>query len=228
MTTVLVAALAIQAANSLTPAEEKAGWKLLFDGKSTAGWHNFKATGVKPGWKIVDGALISQEPENAGDIVTDGKYDWFELSIDFKLTPNGNSGIMFRVADEGEATWHSGPEFQIFDHGSYPNAQRSGWLYQMYQSPVDATKPVGEWNTFRVVIDPRKCEAFMNGTKYFEFVIDSEDFKSRIGKTKFVEFPGFAKTVKGRIAIQGDHGIVSFRNMKIREIKPTAAATRAG
>jgi len=92
MVATLIAALALQAPNTLTEAEKKAGWVLLFDGKSTAGWHNYKSQGVGKGWKIEDGILTSADPGTAGDIVTDQKFDWFELTLDFRNTPGGNSG----------------------------------------------------------------------------------------------------------------------------------------
>src|SRR5437764_15220471 len=87
--------------NQLTDAEQKAGWKLLFDGKSLAGWHNFKRDGVRPGWQVKDGTLVCADPKNAGDIVTADKYDWFELSLEYNITPAGNSGVLFHITDEG-------------------------------------------------------------------------------------------------------------------------------
>jgi hypothetical protein len=219
MLTALVALLALQAPNTLSDAEVKAGWKLLFDGKTTHGWHNFMKEGIGSGWVVKDGALTSEDPGKAGDIVTDEQYDWFELIVDFKLTPGGNSGIMFHVQDTGEATWHSGPEIQIYDNGANEAAQKSGWLYQLYSSDKDSTKPVGEWNEIRLLVTPKHCETDMNGVKYYDFVLDSDDFKARVAKSKFAEHEMFASKRIGRIAIQGDHGVVSFRNMKIRPIK---------
>lgn len=219
MFTALVALLVLQAPNTLTDAEIKAGWKLLFDGKTTRGWHNFRKEGVGPGWVIKDGALTSETPSAAGDIVTDEKFDWFELIIEFKLTPGGNSGVMFHVQDLGEAAWHSGPEIQIYDHGTSTGPQRSGWLYQLYESEKDSTKPVGEWNQIRLLVTPKHCETAINGVKYYEFVLGSADFKARVAKSKFSAFDFFASRTNGSIAIQGDHGVVSFRNIKIRPIK---------
>src|SRR5438094_10324897 len=85
--------------NQLTDDETKAGWKLLFDGKSFDGWHNFREQGVRPGWQIKDGAMVCVDPKNAKDIVTTDKYDWFELSIDYNIAKAGNSGIMFHISD---------------------------------------------------------------------------------------------------------------------------------
>jgi hypothetical protein len=211
--------------NQLTDAEKKAGWKLLFDGKSFDGWHNYKKDGVKPGWKIMDGAMVCADPKNAGDIVTTDKYDWFELSLEFKMAPGSNSGIMVHVTDEGNTIWKTGPEIQLLDNVKGGDAQRCGWLYQLYKpandsktgQPLDATKPAGEWNQIRVVLaqPPAKSEVVMNGMKYYDFVWNSDDFKERVVKSKFKSEPNFAKSDTGYIGLQGDHGVVSFRNIKL-------------
>jgi hypothetical protein len=219
MVAALAAVLAFQTQNTLTPAEEKAGWRLLFDGKSTAGWHNFKSPTIRPGWQVKDGTLTIVDPDNAGDIVTADKYDWFELTLDVKLGKGQNSGIMFHVADTGDETWHSGPEVQIYDHKAEPGVQITGYLYELYASPVDASKPAGEWNHMRIVVAPKKCETDVNGVKYYEYVLNSPDYWARVAKSKFAAFPEFSKLEKGSIAIQGDHGEVAFRNIKIRPIK---------
>lgn len=219
MLVALSALLALQGTNALSPAETKAGWKLLFDGKTTQGWHNFKSDAIGSGWVVKDGVLTCAEPEKAGDIVSKDKFDWFELSLDFNLSKGGNSGIMFHVADEGDATWHSGPEVQLYDHPMDGHNQITGWLYEIYPGTKDASKPAGEWNTMRILVTPKKCETYVNGVKYYEYVLGSPDFKARVAKSKFADMPNFAKVQKGSIAIQGDHGVVSFRNVKIRPIR---------
>ena len=212
--------------NSLTAAEKSAGWKLLFDGKSLTGWHNFKKEDVRPGWVIKEGLLVCADPHNAGDIVTAEQFGAFELQLDYNISEGGNSGIMFHVTDEGGAAWATGPEFQLEDNAKAADKQRCGWLYALYQPPVDpktgipldATKPAGEWNHVRLVITPEKCTHEINGVKYFEYVMGSEDFKTRVAKSKFASMPLFAKAPKGSLALQGDHGSVSFRNIKLRPL----------
>ncbi len=211
-------------ANTLTPEERKEGWHLLFDGKTLNGWHNFRRSDVRPGWQVQNGALVCADPKNAGDIVTIGQYDWFELSVDFKMTPAGNSGIMYHVTNDGSTVWQTGPEIQLLDNKEGKDPNKAGWLYQLYTTDTDATKPVGEWNRLRVLISPEKCEHVMNGVKYFEYVLGSEDFKERVAKSKFGKMPYFAKSNIGYIALQGDHGQVSFRNIKIRPIIPEKKA----
>ena len=209
--------------NQLTAAEKQAGWKLLFDGKTLNGWTNFGKTDVRAGWQVKDGTLACVDPHNAGDIVTAGQFDWFELSIDFNISEGGNSGIMFHVTKEGRTAWATGPEIQLEDNVKAGDPERCGWLYQLYKpaidpktnKPIDATKPAGEWNQIRVTIAPvgEKSEVSVNGVKYYDFYYGSDDFKARIAKSKFRRMPGFAKSDTGSIALQGDHGSVAFRNI---------------
>ena len=209
--------------NTLTQSERAAGWKLLFDGTDLNGWHNFKKDGVRPGWQVRDGALVCVDPHNAGDIVTSNQFGAFELQLDYNIAEAGNSGIMFHVTDGGGAVWATGPEFQLEDNEKAADPQRCGWLYALYQPPVDpatgktldATKPVGQWNHVRLLVTPAKCVHEINGVKYFEYVIGSEDFNARVAKSKFSKMPLFAKSATGYLALQGDHGQVSFRNNKI-------------
>lgn len=219
-TLVLVAAL--QSHNTLTAAEAKAGWQLLFDGKTTKGWHNYKAKGVGEGWQVKDGVLGIVDVSKAGDIVTDEKFSWFELQLEYNLGPGQNSGIMFWVTEQGKTPWQSGPEVQLYDHPPQKGVETSGFLYQLYSSPVDASKPAGQWNHLRILISPKKCLTELNGVKYYEFVYGSKDFWDRVAKSKFAQYPFFAKTPNGSIAIQGDHGNVFFRNIKVRRIKGPA------
>jgi len=217
------------APNTLTAAEKADGWRLLFNGTNFDGWHNFKHDGVRPGWQIKDGTIDCVDPHQAGDIVTTDQFDWFELDLDYNISPAGNSGIMYHVTDKGGAVWATGPEFQLEDNVLAADKIRCGWLYALYQPPIDpatgktldATKPVGEWNHVRLLVTPQKCEHDINSVKYFEYVYNSPDFKERVAKSKFSRMPYFAKSDIGYIALQGDHGSVAFRNIKIRPISPT-------
>jgi hypothetical protein len=221
-------ALAIQvqaedaAPNTLTDKEKAAGWKLLFDGKTTTGWKNFKKDSVGPGWQVKNGELTRAD-KGAGDIVTTDKFTAFELTLDYKISKGGNSGLMFHVTDEGGTPWMTGAEIQIQDNKDGHDPQKAGWLYQLYQpeKDVDATKPAGEWNTLRVVIAPdkEKSSVSMNGKLYYEFVKGSKDWDERVAKSKFAKMPHFGKPTSGMISLQ-DHGNeVAFRNIKIRVIE---------
>ena len=205
------------APNTLTAVEKEAGWKLLFDGQSTTGWRNYKKTAVGPGWKVEDGALVRFD-KGAGDIITTDQYDSFELSLEYKISPAGNSGLMYHVTEEGARPYETGPEVQIQDNKEGHDPQLAGWLYQLYKPDTDATKPAGEWNVLRILITPNKCEHTMNGVKYVEYVKGSSDWDERVAKSKFSKLPLFGKATKGYICLQ-DHGnLVAFRNIKIRPV----------
>jgi len=223
-----MAASADDATNALTDSEKTAGWKLLFDGKTTDGWRTYKRNDVAPGWKVVDGMLACVDPKSAGDLVTTDKFDWFELSLEYNISAGGNSGVIFHAIDGPATTWQSGPEVQLLDNdvGGSQESQLAGWLYQLYKpdndpktgKPIDATKPAGQWNRLRILVAPEKCETYVNDVKYYQFVLGSQDFNDRVEKSKFASMSKFAKSDSGYIALQGDHGQVAFRNIKIRPI----------
>jgi hypothetical protein len=212
--------------NILTDAEKEAGWKLLFNGETFNGWHNYRKKGVQAGWQIEDGTIACVDPHHAGDLSTDGEFAAFELELEYNISEGGNSGIMFHVQPIEGAAWATGPEIQLEDNAKAADPQRCGWLYGLYKpdidpktgKPLDATKPAGEWNHVRIVISPEKCEHVINGVKYFDYVMESDDFKARVAKSKFGRMPNFAKAGKGAIVLQGDHGKVAFRNVKIRSL----------
>ena len=207
--------------NTLSDEEKQQGFTLLFDGKTADGWRNYKGDKISDGWKIVDGALTRAE-KGAGDIITKGQYDAFELLIDYKISKGGNSGIMFHVTEDAGAPYETGPEIQIQDNQDGHDPQKAGWLYQLYpaEGEADATKPAGEWNHLRILIAkaPAKSVIEMNGKKYSEFVVGSDDWNQKVAASKFASMPGFGKAGKGYICLQ-DHGDeVAYRSIKIRKI----------
>ena len=212
--------------NTLTDKEKAEGWKLLFDGKTTDGWRNFKKKTISDGWKVIDGALCRLD-NKAGDIVSDGEYDNFVLELDYKVPAHANSGILPRCSEDQRTTWATGIEYQLLDNTD-PKAdpQKAGWAYALYKpetdpktgKPLDATKPIGHWNHVKIVYDGNHVEHWMNGVKYCEFDIGSDDFKSRVAASKFARMPRFAKNKSGHLALQGDHGNVCFANIKIRPL----------
>ncbi len=203
--------------NTLTESEKRSGWKLLFDGQTKEGWRNFKKETISDGWKVVDGALTRSE-KHAGDIITKGLYDSFVLTLEFKISDRGNSGIMYHVSEDADRPWHTGPEFQIQDNVAGYDPQKAGWLYQLYPATIDTTKPAGEWNQIRMVITPELCEHYMNGFKYCSYVKGSDDWNKKVAKSKFGKLKNFGKPTKGHICLQDHNDVVSYRNIKIREI----------
>jgi hypothetical protein len=213
--------------NELTPSEKEAGWKNLFDGKSADQFRNYGKTDLNPIWKVADGTL-TLTGKGGGDIVTKEQYGAFELTLDYKISKGGNSGLMYHVKETDKAPYITGPEVQIQDNVDGKDPQKAGWLYQLYPATTDATKPAGEWNTLRILITPDKCEQSMNGVKYCEYVKGSKEWDEKVAKSKFAkmegkdkesgETVGFGKPTKGYICLQ-DHGNeVSFRNIKIRPV----------
>jgi len=216
------AASAEEKLNELTDAEKAQGWKLLFDGKSTDGWRNYKKPSIGDGWKVVDGALTRAD-KGAGDILTKDEYGAFELKLQFNISPEGNSGVMYHVKETEGAPWQTGPEIQIQDNVKGHDPQKCGWLYQFYSTDKDATKPAGEWNELRILITPEKCEHTMNGVKYVEYVKGSDEWNAKLAASKFKAYPNFGKPTSGFICLQ-DHGnLVAYRNIKIRPIQAKPA-----
>lgn len=211
--------------NTLTPAEAKSGWKLLFDGQSSAGWRNYKKDTLSDGWKVVDGTL-TRAAQGAGDIVTEQEFDNFELLLEFKIEKAGNSGLMFHVGEGDGPPWHTGPEIQINDHVNGKDPQHAGWLYQLYQckpdgmtgQDVETFRGHDQWNELYLRIAPQQCEICLNGVRYATFQLGSKDWNERVAQSKFAKLEQFAKLGKGRICLQ-DHGnLVAFRNIKVREL----------
>jgi glucose/arabinose dehydrogenase len=211
--------------NTLSESEKRGGWKLLFDGKTTDGWRNYKQKGIGDGWKVEDGAL-TRAANGAGDILTADKYGSFELSIEYKISKAGNSGIMFHVTEDNDTPWMSGPEIQVQDNVDGHDPQKAGWLYQLYPAnpqaftnkESDATRPVGEWNQIVVRITPAGCGICLNGYQYSSFNVGNDDWNRRVAKSKFAAFPNFGKATEGYLCLQ-DHGDkVAYRNIKVREL----------
>lgn len=219
--------LACAQENTLTEEEKKAGWKLLFDGTSTQGWRGYRKDAMPPGWKAVDGVLARVSGGEGGkgagggdDIVTVEEYDNFELSLEWKIAPGGNAGILFRVAEKAATSWHEAVEMQVLDNAKWPTRdkrQLAGACYDLYAPIKDVTRPAGEWNKVRIVADGPKVEHWMNGEKIVEYEIGGEDWKTRVAASKFKDKPTFAKATKGRICIQDHSDRGEYRNIKVRK-----------
>lgn len=207
--------------NTLSAAEKDAGWKLLFDGKTTDGWRGYKKDACPAGWKAVDGALV--RAAGAGDIVSKDEYGSFELTLEWKVSPGANSGIFYRVTEDEDSVWKTGVEMQVLDNAKHHDGRNpltsAGSCYALYAPSKDVTAPVGQWNALKLVVDGNRVEHWLNGTKIVEYGIGGEDWNKRVAASKFNTLPKFGKAEKGRLALQdhGDH--VEYRNIKVREIK---------
>ena len=206
------------APNSLTASERSDGWRLLFDGTSTAGWRGYKATSVPSGWQASGGSLT--RVGGGGDIITTEKFRDFDLMLEWKVGPGGNSGVMYRVTEDNEATYHSGPEMQVLDDAAHHDGKEpltsAGALYGLYAAPRGIVKPAGQWNQARVVVKGNHVEHWLNGVKVVDAEMWGPDWDKRHKASKFVEWPPYARAREGHIALQ-DHGDrVEFRNIKIK------------
>lgn len=222
--------------NTLSDKEKNEGWVLLFDGKNTSAWKGaFKESFPAGGWKIDNGLLVVEnsngaESTNGGDIVTKKLYDNFELSVDFKLTSGANSGIKYFVdpAQPVPANPRSaiGLEFQLLDDAVHPDAKlgkngnrKLGSLYDLIAAPVDKpAKPIGEWNTAKIISKANHVEHWLNGVKLIEYERGSAAFEELVAGSKYKDIAGFGLVAKGAILLQ-DHGNqVYYKNIKIREL----------
>jgi hypothetical protein len=223
-------------ANTLSAKEKAAGWQLLFDGKSTAGWRGFRTDKFpEKGWKVVDGILVHEKDVKAGDIITRDSFDTFELRLDFRLTPRANSGIKYLVDENLVANARQGVafEYQVLDDELHPDAKKGkngnrtcGGLYDLMPPSADrVVRPMGQWNEARIVVETGKIEHWLNGKKVLSFTRGGPEIKTAIAESKFKEIPGFGETARGHILLQDHNDEIAFRNIKIRKI-PAARASR--
>jgi len=206
------------APNTLSAADQAAGWTLLFDGATTAGWRGFRMSGMPAGWEAKDGALV--RVSEAADIITVQEYASFELMLEWKISPKGNSGIMYRVTEADSNTYETGPEYQVLDDEGHRDGlsrlTAAASVYGLYPAPDSLVRPVGEWNQARIVVHGNDVEHWLNGTLAARYVLGSPDWEARVAKSKFHQWPGYGKAQTGHIALQ-DHGDwVAYRNIKIR------------
>lgn len=209
--------------NALTAAEKSAGWKLLFDGKSLDGWRGYKTEAVGDAWKVQNGALVLTAAK-AGDIMTKAVFGDFELAFEWKVAEGGNSGVIYRAGLGESASHRTGPEYQVLDNQKAKDNKLgnhlAGSLYDIGpEVPRELPKPLGEWNNSRIVVRGWKVEHWLNGKKVVDLDLASPAGKAAIAASKFKDWPKFASLSRGHIAFQ-DHGdVVSYRSIKIRELK---------
>lgn len=224
---VLSISLPAQKLNSLSKQEKKEGWQLLFDGRSTYGWHKFGGGPVGNGWKVSEGTIFYDPSANdGGDIVTDQEFENFNLKLQWKVSKGANSGIMFYVNEDTskyKAPWQTGPEMQVLDNIDAEDKTNpkhlAGTLYDLIGTTADSKpKPVGEWNQAEIRCLHGKLDMYLNGVHIVSTVLWNDNWKKMVANSKFRTMPGFGTYKKGHIDLQ-DHGHeVWFRNIKIRKL----------
>lgn len=222
--------------NTLTPEEQAAGWRLLFDGQSAKGWRGFKSDAFPTsGWVVADGVLKHEKGAGGGDIVSEEQFDNFELTFEFRLTEGANSGIKYLIDESWveKGTSGLGFEFQLLDDDKHPDAKKGkpgtrtcGALYDLIAPGADkVVNPIGEWNHGRLVVSGNRIEHWLNGKKVVEYERGSEALKAHIAESKYKSNAKFGTSGKGHILLQDHHDEVSFRNLKVRSLGGAAAVS---
>jgi len=215
------------ATNTLSKKEKGNGWQLLFDGKTTNGWHGFNMKVFPDCWAIEDESFTmnSKGGNEDQDIITDKKYRSFAFSVDYKLTKAANSGIIFQVAEDPKYKYpyETGPEFQVIDHENWPDHledwQINGANYAMYPPMAKPYKPLGEWNHLFLVVEGNNVTQILNDVVVVKYVKNSEEWKKLRNSGKWSNFPDYGKYDEGNISLQNHGTKVWYRNIKIKEIK---------
>lgn len=209
--------------NTLSSAEMTAGWKLLFDGKTTAGWRGYAKTNFpSQGWTVEDGCL-KNEGKGGGDIVTVGKFDDFDLKFEWRISPAGNSGVKYFVHEGKTGRSGVGCEYQLLDDEKNKDSangpdRQTGALYALIPPAKDKRlEPVGQWNQSEIIVRGTRVEHWLNGQRVVQFEAGSPELKEAIARSKFKNVKGFGEKMTTLILLQ-DHGSeVWFRDLKIRK-----------
>ena len=208
-------------------ANKEGEWIHLFDGKNFDNWKGYGLQQIPEGWTIEDGVMkFTPQKDGGKNIVTRDEFTNFVLSIEWKISENGNSGIFWAVVEDPayKEAYETGPEIQVLDNAGHPDAEypshTAGALYDMVEPSEDATNPAGEWNLCLITVDYKNNigSVDMNGVRIVDFDPRGEKWDAMIMNSKFADWPGFAKSQTGRIGLQ-DHGdVVYYRNIKIKKL----------
>ena len=202
-----------------------AGWVSLFDGKTTKGWHTYGKTSADPQWEVTNGALhLDKAKGGGGDLLTDKEYGNFDLRLEWKISPKGNSGILFHVHEDPakyEQAYYTGPEMQVLDNNGHSDGKihkhRAGDLYDLIPCTKETVRPVGEWNEAEIISKNGSLKLFLNGVNVVSTTMWDDQWKTLVAGSKFKQWPDFGSFRRGKIDLQ-DHGNeVWYRNIKIKE-----------
>ncbi len=220
-----------QTADTTPAATQTDEWISLFDGETLNGWKRYNADDIGELWKVEDGMIVcyseggGEATAAGGSLITTAQFDNFELTVDFKLSPSGNSGLLYHVVEKPEYAYAyvTGPEYQLMDDASAPasmdEAKQTASTYDMFAPSADKKlNPAGEWNTAKIIYNNGHVEHWLNGQKVLEFEEGSDAWQTRYESSKWTEYSGWCQYKKGSIALQ-DHGNYTwFRNIKIKKL----------
>ncbi|HET9747327.1 MAG TPA: DUF1080 domain-containing protein [Chitinophagaceae bacterium] len=212
-----------QADNTLSEKERKEGWILLFDGATMNGWRSFKNK-KSEGWDVKNGELYCKEEgvKERADLITNNKYENYELLVDWRIAPKKNSGIIYMVTEENSVTFESGPEYQLIDDIGYPgklsDKQLTGANYDMHAPTAKVARPAGEFNTTKIVINKGHVEHWLNGTKVVDYQLWTPEWEQLKANSKWKDVKPYGMSKSGHIALQDHGGGVAFKNIKLKPL----------
>ncbi|MFC1498188.1 DUF1080 domain-containing protein [Verrucomicrobiota bacterium] len=208
--------------NTLTEQEQKEGWQLLFNGKDLSGWAGYKADAVPECWEVKAGELL-RNGGDGGDIITANQFGDFELKLEWKIPPKGNSGIFVRVQKGAKKSWGTAIEMQVLDNVAGKKAKpqelhSAGACYGLYPTDLKAFKGADKWNKVHIKVEGKHYQYWFNDVKIADFVVGSDDWNARYNKSKFKKYQDFAKAESGYIGLQSHGGKVYYRNIKLKKL----------
>ncbi|NCF32764.1 MAG: DUF1080 domain-containing protein [Proteobacteria bacterium] len=215
--------VAIFAATTTTANEtlpKSQAWAPLFDGVSTTGWRRYGSDKPVKGWQAINGELV--RVSKAGDLITEQEFSDFELQLEWKVEPGGNSGIFFRADESERYIFLTAPEMQILDDAKHKDGKdpltSAGSNYALHPSPRGVVNPAGKWNHARLRVIGNQVTQWLNHQQIVEYELGSEDWQRRVAASKFAKWPKYGTLNSGHIGLQ-DHGDrVAFRNIQIRDL----------
>jgi hypothetical protein len=196
---------------------------MLFDGSGLSHWRGFQRSDVPSAWSVKDGAItLDPTKADATDLVTREEYGDFDLELEWKIAPGGNSGIIYRSTEDEQYPWLTGPEMQVLDNEKAEDnklpSHLAGALYDLVPVSASVAHPAGQWNRARIRVQGDHIQQWLNGMKTADVVIGSPEWKQLLAKSKFIEMPAFATRPRGHIVLQNHGAVVSFRNVRVKRL----------
>ncbi len=213
------AALIVAVLATLSGQAAQPQWVSLFDGQTIAQWRGYKMATVPDSWRVEEGAITWTKGVPV-DLVSREQYTNFEFEFDWKVPPGGNSGVMFRVTEDLERTYHSGPEFQILHNAGHSDGKNpmtsAGSNHSLHAPTKDMTRPVGEWNQGRLVVNGNHVEHWLNGEKVVDYDLFSPDWTTRLMASKFKDVPRYGREPRGHLVLQEHGSRIQYKNLRIK------------